>query len=371
MLNRCVSSVAVSLILFFAAGPAPAGTANWNFRMGRFNVSLGKARRMCRRSMIRLGALVLLIGLSSQEAQAQFNPNGFIRTDGWNFLGPLLNPFGDDPAPEVMKRNWIGNAGGTIAIQNASFNPRAGDQHDGSAPDFASIHFGDVSPSPGYDLGGLAVEPIWLTTPFLEAAFGLPPGTIPSEDRVDYGDSAAGGSGIIGFLNTQIIPFIPGATAIPIDNVMCLATTYVRNNGPTIAVDLCTGSDDSIQVWVNNRCVLNKSIPRVYVGGCQEITTAILPHGVSKIATLTWEGGGGHNFGLGIRLAGSGGNLADGNGIIDFLGPGAHGDGLSGQEQPPPVFAPALSVVGFAFLALASLATGIVALRRQALASLA
>ncbi len=81
---------------------------------------------MCRKSMIRLGALVLLIGLSSQEAQAQFNPSGFIRTDGWNILGPLLNPFGAGPALDAMKRNWIGDAGGMIAIQNAGFNPRAG-----------------------------------------------------------------------------------------------------------------------------------------------------------------------------------------------------------------------------------------------------
>ncbi len=250
-------------------------------------------------------------GLATRTAEAQFNPNGFIRTDGWNFLGPLLNPFGAGPSLDTLNRNWV--APHDIGAENPRGN--SGEMWD-------NIDFNGVSPATGFNLGGLAPDPTWFTIAFLEGAFGLPTGTFPRQDRVDYGDSAAAGSGILPIVNTQIIPLVPGGTPIPIDNIMIVATTYVRNNGPTILADLCTGSDDSIQVFVNNGCVLAKSIPRGYGGGCQEITPFVLPSGISKIAALVWEGGGGHNLGLGIQLAGSGVNLSDGNGIVDFLGPG-------------------------------------------------
>jgi hypothetical protein len=46
---------------------------------------------------------------------------------------------------------------------------------------------------------------------------------------------------------------------------------------------------------------------------------------------MVWEGGGGWDLRLGIRLAGASSNLADGNGMLEFLGPGAAGD--KGQIQ--------------------------------------
>jgi hypothetical protein len=275
---------------------------------------------MCRNWFVGLGALSLLV-LVGATAHAQYNPSGFVQTHGWNFLGPLLNPLGAGPSLDAMKCNWVGPR------NLPTEDPKAGTQ-------WTNINFtGGCSPSesrsPGFNMGGLAPSPIWYTVGFLEAAFGI---TIARQNRVNYGQSGdAAPDGLWVQINAEVVPTVPGASNLPLDNVLAIATTYVRNNGPGLLVDLCTGSDDSIQVWVNNVCVLNKSIPRGYGGGCQELTPAILPSGVSKIAALVWEGGGGHNLGLGIRLPGATSNLADGNGVIEFLGAGGPND--TGQIQ--------------------------------------
>ena len=60
---------------------------------------------------------------------------------------------------------------------------------------------------------------------------------------------------------------------------------------------------------------------------------AILPPGISKIATLVWEGGGGWGFRLGIRVVG-GFLITDATAPtagLEFMGPG--GAGEAGQVQ--------------------------------------
>ena len=93
--------------------------------------------------------------------------------------------------------------------------------------------------------------------------------------------------------------------AVPNDNVMSLATTYVQNNTDSpLAVDICTASDDSVAVYVNCNLVTNVSACRGSGGDCQERRPATLLPGVNKIAALVWEGGGGWNLRLAIERGG-------------------------------------------------------------------
>jgi hypothetical protein len=285
-----------------------------------------------------MGLLVALCAAPGNgvQAQAPYNPTGFVQTDGWAFLLPLLSGVGaDGGGVGNMKRNTIA----PNVIGNPLFNPRAGQQHRDptTGTRLPQIDFGGTASTLGSDQGNLVPDnlPIWTSLEFLESPAGLnlPPGTFPREDRVNYddGDDAnpMNGNGIVNIINRLVVPNVPGATFLPQNNVVAIAVTYVRNNGPAVLAESCTGSDDSIQCWVNNKCILNKSIPRGYGGGCQEITPFLLPSGMSKIAMLVWEGGGGWNGGFGIRIGGV--QLADGNGVVDFLGPTQAG--FLGQQQ--------------------------------------
>jgi hypothetical protein len=267
-----------------------------------------------------------------------YNPGGWIQTHGWNFLGPLLNPLGaGGGGVESLGRNWIE----PCVIEDPAFNPRAGAAHNGRT--LPLIDFVGGAAAAGFDLGGLAAVPLWLTVEYLESAAGLalPHGTFPREDRVSF-DSAEG-TGIANIINRLVIPQVPGAHPLPVDNVLYVATTYVRNNGPAMLVEILSGSDDSYQVFVNDHSVLTKSTARPYGGGYrQEVTPVVLPAGVSKIAVLVWEGGGEHNFGLGLAVPrldpgpvtfvpGEVTPLTDGDDQIEFLGPGDGGE--AGQAQ--------------------------------------
>ena len=251
-------------------------------------------------------AIVLTPGVS----QAQNNPSGWIVTDGWNHALQFLNPFGAAPAPAVLKMNWV--------------SPFVIGEEDPDGSDFEEweVDF-DASPSTGWDNGGLSDVPIWATTELLYETYpaipmdglsGTDPGLINIQD--DF----------VTLMNTNLGPQDGLITPIPGDNVMSMHTTYVENTAEApLLLDVCTASDDSLQVWINNKCVTSLSIARPSAANCQETMPAVLPVGVSKIAVLVWEGGGGHNFRLGLQLAGSGTNLADGNGMIEFLGPFGEG----------------------------------------------
>ena len=78
---------------------------------------------------------------------------------------------------------------------------------------------------------------------------------------------------------------------------------------------------------MNNILVTNVSSCRGTAGNCAETRRAILPPGLSKIATLVWEGGGGWGFRLGIRIGGV--LITDATAAaagLEFVGPGAAGD---------------------------------------------
>ena len=258
-------------------------------------------------------AAALCFCMGASTVQAQINPNGWINSDGWAYLFPLGNDFGAGPPPAVMKENWV--------------PPHViGDESPAAGDNWGDIDFA-ASPSSGYFFGNLAPAPIWYTLDFLVGAFpALADGAAPADieraqDLVNYQDH------FVNRLNQHVtdgVPLVPDQTNLPGDNVLAIAVTYIDNiSGAPIAADICTASDDSIQVWVNNKCILNKSIPRGSAADCQERSPAFIPTGVSKITSLIWEGGGGHNFRLAVEVGGA--KLADGNDMIDFLGAAGEG----------------------------------------------
>ena len=111
-----------------------------------------------------------------------------------------------------------------------------------------------------------------------------------------------------------------GFPFMPSEDVLAIATTYVENSGEPLLVEICTASDDAIQVWVNDQMITNVSECRGTASNCSELRPAVLPSGVSKIAVLVWQGIGGWGFRLGIRLGST--QLRDGEGPLEFLGPG-------------------------------------------------
>lgn len=261
----------------------------------------------------------LLIGcFSASLAFGQVNPNGWIRTKGWNILVPLTNPYGcrTDGGLTVaqMKLNWVA----PHVIQREDPKGNTGDE-------WPDIDFGGTAAAPGYDVGGLNFDPatgkdtpIWVTNAAVEGFFGLPPGTMPDDDLVRFQD----GPSFIDFINANIIPAVPGTHALPVDNIMGLATTYINNKtGAVLAVEICGSSDDALQVWVNNKLVINNPVCRGSSDRCDDQKPVILPPGVSKIAALVWERGGGFNLRLGILVNGE--RIKDGNDKIEFLGAGA------------------------------------------------
>ncbi len=259
-----------------------------------------------------LAGLASLVLITGGALHAQYNPNGWIQTRGWNYTF-LCNPRGCGAiTPAEMLENPV--APHSIFAEN----PKAG------------TSWSDVPATPGYPCvrdGGLASGAVfWSSNEFLEATFALGDGSMPNGDLADW-------DAVIGDINARIIPLVPGTTAISNDSVLGIATTYVENTGPPLSIEICQSSDDGIQTWVNNIRVTNVDVCRGSVGGCSELTPAVLPSGFSQIQMLVWEEGGGFNGRLGIRVAGSGVNLADGNGVINFVGTGFGNDVALSQEQ--------------------------------------
>jgi len=293
---------------------------------------------MCRKSLKVLGLITLVSFMAPQAADAQNTVNGFIITDEWNGLYWMENPFGAGPAPGVMKGNWIAPS----VIGDAGFNPNgdnAGGEFHGAPGPFPAIDFGGAAQGPGYNIGGLAPFPIWVTNRLIEAAF-------PVTLRRDQGNTLLNWQGYADDINNQFIDTdmngavdagVPATGRCPDDNVMAVSTTYIELVGVSGSINLCTGSDDSIQVWINNKCVLNKSIPRGSGGQftCQETTTVLLNEGVSKVSMLVFEGGGGFNARCGFQFP-DGTPLEDGmdltgDGESNYNVLGAGGGALEGQ----------------------------------------
>src|SRR5688572_31728511 len=168
--------------------------------------------------------------LPCERSFAQFNPNGFIRTDAWNMLF-LDQAYGGDciagiaypgGGPVFQRANWV--APHDIGVED----PKAGDV-------WADIAFVAV-PTPGprsWTMTPLGASPTWVSYASLGplAAAALPtPQTLPAVgDIVDFQA-----------LTDRIRQFPdPDLAAGITDNALAISTTYVRNT---------TGSDIYVQI---------------------------------------------------------------------------------------------------------------------------
>ncbi|MEE3181192.1 MAG: hypothetical protein VX288_04735, partial [Planctomycetota bacterium] len=228
------------------------------------------------------------------------NPAGWIQTSGWNMLLSLMNPFGcGGGGAGTMEQNRV------EPYEMIDEDPQAGD----AWPD---IDFG-LGLSTGFDNGGVTEDPTWMTSRYLSEEYDI---NIPALDLVNFQDIA------VALSNSAA-----GDRPAPNDNVMGIATTYVINNlDESLAVDVCTGSDDSITVHVNGELVTNVSACRGSGGDCQETRPAVLEPGLNQIMVQVFEGGGGWNFRLGLRESGDFANLSDGNDLVEFLGANVDGE---------------------------------------------
>ena len=237
------------------------------------------------------------------------SPNGFIQTKGWNMLFPVLNPAGcGGGGPGVMSENWV------APYDLAEEDPMAGDEWD--------IDFG-LSPGSGFNNGGLSDGPIWITTDFVLDNLGL---GLAGGDLVDFQQMC------VELTNGNF------GGALPNDNVMAISTTYVENTtDETMRVYVCSASDDSVRVDVNNYTVTLVSACRGSAVQCQETRCADLAPGINKITAYVWEGGGGWRMAIGLQDE-TGQPLTDASEGIIFHGTGEWADGeLEGQfiDDPP------------------------------------
>jgi hypothetical protein len=183
------------------------------------------------------------------------NPFGWIQSDQWACLVPLQGNDCSGNGVHVMKQNWV------APHDLTSEDPVVGDVWD-------DIDFGGAAKSAAWRGAGL---PAWTN-------IGLGP-----DPNV---------------VNWQAYCTANGLTD---DFVMGIGVTYVRNNtAAPLWVGLCTASDDSVLVYVNNNCSAAVTVCRGTAADCAEVNPAVLAPGVNRIAVLVWEGFGGFGFRLAL-----------------------------------------------------------------------
>ena len=107
------------------------------------------------------------------------------------------------------------------------------------------------------------------------------------------------------------------------DNVYGIAQTVVSNTtAETLDLLLCTASDDSIIVFVDDAGIYARSTCRGTAGGCAESAVISMPPGEHVISTIVHEGGGG--FGFRFRFENGDGPINSDNAAasgLEFKGP--------------------------------------------------
>ena len=203
------------------------------------------------------GASVLpTLGLN---AQGLTDPAGYINGSGFLALGPFTNPFGcaATNANEVIRGNHIG-------------------------PSCIGCQFPEVNDEVDYDVS------FSVSTGYVGA---LGPNNLPIwrefNDGGDDGDQN-----------------LDGDAGADLNDVMTWLVTYVENVAErSILLELCIGSDDGVQVWMDDIMVHNNNACRGR-GLCQDRAGIILEPGLHKFAIAAWERGGGWGLSLGLVLDG-------------------------------------------------------------------
>ncbi len=200
--------------------------------------------------------IAVVIGFSSQSLQAQLtDDNGLITSNNWLVLGPFANPYGCGRAEDQLG-NHI-------------------------APSFIGCEYPEEFDEVDYDVGlavstayvGVDPEPIWRRF----------------DDGSDDGD-------------INLDADVTG----DLSDVMSWLITYVEYAGDSPAfVELCVGSDDNVQVWIDNQLVHNNNSCRGR-GVCQDFVPVMITPGAHRIAMAVWERGGGWGGSLGLQQSGHG-----------------------------------------------------------------
>ena len=104
------------------------------------------------------------------------------------------------------------------------------------------------------------------------------------------------------------------------DDVMGWLVTYVENvSGDDLELNLCFGSDDNGQIWIDNENVHNMPVCRGS-SGCQDNVFAVLTPGFHAIKMAAWDRGGGWNCNLTLQRADFT-PILNGDPDLRFLGP--------------------------------------------------
>ncbi|MBI4605996.1 MAG: hypothetical protein HY721_28865 [Planctomycetes bacterium] len=202
-------------------------------------------------------------GGSKLYSQATDPTTGQILSSQWLILGPFSNPFGCAGTADDYYRNHIGPVH-HIACEA----PAEGDEIVGYDPGDPSVgSTGYVGPTLG------AGEPYWRG--FDDSGFGVPRINLDADVNGDQTD------------------------------VMSWLATYIEYLGaqPTF-VELCVGSDDGVQVWVDKVLVHNNNSACRPDGVCDDTVPALITPGVHVIKMGIWERAGGWGGSLGLRQDG-------------------------------------------------------------------
>ncbi|MBI4602530.1 MAG: hypothetical protein HY721_11275 [Planctomycetes bacterium] len=258
---------------------------------------------------------LLVFGLESsgRADPGDVNPSGWIRAGGWNMLFPLGNPYGcDGGGAATMLGSWL------APHDLAQESPAPGEI-------WSDIDFGGEALATAFEAaqlyGAIAgnASPRWVSVEVLEGLGLAEPGLdcdAPAFFGCDLIDYEAFVERYDDFASDFSIPFVAR------ENVLGVAQTFVENRtGQPLCVDLCTASDDALQVWLNDKLILNRSVCRAADPDCSERTPALLEAGRNKITVLVWQGVGDWSFRLGLVDPETGKKLSNKNqDQVAFLG---------------------------------------------------
>jgi len=197
-------------------------------------------------------------GVKSDIAGSGLTDNGFIKT--WFVATNILNPGAAAPGEDAMRQDYLDDGD---EINELDYEPVDGDV---------------IVPLAGVMAGN-----------------GFNPNAFDGELMVQVVET--GPNGILDF------NVINGDT----NNVMAYMWAYIEVEDD-FDVDLCVGSDDSVQILIDLEEVHINNVARGWGGDCQDIVTTtpagdpiFLEGGVHLVMMKIFEGGGGHRAGLRIE----------------------------------------------------------------------
>ncbi len=214
------------------------------------------------------GALVLLVVLllAGPVVAQRTTADGFIRSDAWLVLGPFRQGVGCGARGEELLGNFIAPA--AIPCEY----PVAGDEVEYDAFRAESTEYiGPLGPS---------FLPVWR----------------PLEDGV--ADAVADLLGDPGYGCES------GDDNVCSHVVSWLVTYFVLDAPGPVDAEVCLGTDDGRQLWLDDRLVWNRAGCRPH-RLCDEIVTVTIAPGAHRIAVASFDGtGDGWNASVGVRVAG-------------------------------------------------------------------